>query len=147
MKCVKQNGPREWQIGADLTANKPISEIFHAFCSVGGWGVEEGGYRGQKKRQRGGASEAEGGLRGLQMDGNILLFPPALSCCFSHRAVVPVSSSVVRWLEKLHKSWAFIKRSNQSVCPLITLPRGCSPGGDGWGPGLIFARPAACSSP
>lgn len=43
-----------------------------------------GGYRGQKKRQRGGASEAEGGLWGLEMDGNILFFPPALSCCFSH---------------------------------------------------------------
>lgn len=35
------------------------------------------GYRGQKKRQRGGASEAEGGLWGLEMDGNILFFPPS----------------------------------------------------------------------
>lgn len=57
MKCVKQNSPREWQIGADLTANKPISEIFHAFCSVGGWGVEESrgrevGGTGGKRRGR-----------------------------------------------------------------------------------------------
>lgn len=35
MKCVKQSGPRERHIGKDLTANKPISEIFHALCSVG----------------------------------------------------------------------------------------------------------------
>lgn len=43
------------------------------------------GCRGQKKRQRGGASKAEGGLWGLEMDVNILFLPPlSLSYCFSH---------------------------------------------------------------
>lgn len=37
-----------------------------------------GGHRGQKKRQRGGASEAEGGPWGLEMDGNLLFFPRSL---------------------------------------------------------------------
>lgn len=104
MKCVKQNGPREWQISADLTANKPISEIFHAFCSVGrGWGVRRGGGTGGKRRG------SEEGCRKLRVDWRwVMIFsfsPYSLLAFFfdfpSHWASDPSSSTMVWWLEKL----------------------------------------------
>lgn len=74
-------------------------------CRGGG---EGGGYRGQKKRQRGGASEAQGGL---EMDGNILSFLHFLLLFLTLRggSRLQQSCKVVGKNCKIHKSWAFIK--------------------------------------
>lgn len=57
MKCVGQDGPRGRRVGADLTENKPISEIFHALCFVGGRGEGEEGQGGQRRRRRRGGGQ------------------------------------------------------------------------------------------
>lgn len=68
------------------------------------------GYRGQKKKQRGGASKAEGGLRARE-GCQYSLFSPLLFPAVSHTENSGSSC-------KIHKSWAFIKRcslADQSV--------------------------------
>lgn len=94
-----------------------------------------GGYRGQKKRQRGGASKSEGGLWGLEMDGNILFFPP-LSPAVSHTEQWIQSPAKLcgGWKScKIQKSWAFIRRCS-SVFKSICLSAHRAPcGGDAEG--------------
>lgn len=104
MKCVKQNGPGEWQRGTELTANKAISEIFHAFCSVGGevrWLREgTGGKRGEEsekenEKERGGVSKAErvGCESRWRWIVKFSFFP---SCWFLHWEEVPGCNKVVQ---------------------------------------------------
>lgn len=60
-----------------------------------------GGTGGKRRGREEGRPKAEGGLR--------LIFSssPALSCCFSHRALDPVSGEVMWWLEKLQDPQTF----------------------------------------
>lgn len=92
------------------------------------------GYRGQKKRQRGGASEAEGGL---EMDGNILFIPSSLPLFRT------LSGS--RLQQRSTKSRAFIKRwtlAFGSICLAADhAPAGdAAQRGDGWSGVVMFAQ-------
>lgn len=87
VKYVRESARREGQIGADLTENKPISEIFHAFCFVGG--------RGEGRKVRGREEEPE--RRGAALSGWVA--PHKLPSCSSLAASAQVlHGSSTSWI-------------------------------------------------
>lgn len=90
---------------------------------VGGWG-----HRGQKKRQRGGVSKAEGGLwssLGIEMDGNILFYPSfLLFLTWSNGSTLQQSCVVVGKAARSTKDGLSSKYAVQHVCPLNMCSQG-----------------------
>lgn len=90
------------------------------------------GWGGKKKRQRGGASEAEGGLWGQEMDGNILFFPPlrslplflTLSCGSRLQQSCVAAGKTERSTKVGFSSKDTVQCLDQSACLHTTYPRG-----------------------